>query len=330
VRRACAVAVALLLLSGIAPAAAEWCREPARGAGPGAERTTRCKPDDRLRPHDPAGSAQAGNRASSISAAVRRSEWAAACGWITTSGGDGRDAAVITALAGLSALFVVWWLSKLAARSDPKRLANLIKAVGGVLSLAVAALLAFRGRIDMAFLAGGVGAWLLGWRELTIGRWNLGRLGGPRAPSRLRSALVEIELDGRSGRVGGSVLAGPYAGRTLDELGPDQLGELRRACLRGDPDGGRLLEAYLDRRFPGWREHAEADPDSGRRADPQRGAMAEEEAYQVLGLQPGADEDAVRRAHRSLMKKLHPDQGGSTYLASRVNQAKDVLLNRHR
>lgn len=236
---------------------------------------------------------------------------------------------MITALAGLSALFAVWWLSKLAARSDPKRLANLIKAAGGLLAFAVALLLAFRGRLDMALLAGGVGAWLLGWRELTIGRWNLGFL-GRRAPARLRSALVEIELDARSGRVGGTVLAGPYAGRALDELGPNQLDELRRACLRGDPDGRRLLEAYLDRRFPGWREHAEPDPDAGRRADPQRGAMSEEEAYQILGLEPGAGAEAIGRAHRSLMKKLHPDQGGSTYLASRVNQAKDVLLNRHR
>jgi DnaJ-class molecular chaperone len=89
--------------------------------------------------------------------------------------------------------------------------------------------------------------------------------------------------------------------------------------------------AYLDRREPGWREHAQTD--STARAEHTfraSGKMTEEEAYQILGLQPGASAEEIGRAHRALMKKLHPDQGGSTYLAARVNEAKEVLLRRHR
>jgi hypothetical protein len=185
----------------------------------------------------------------------------------------------------------------------------------------------------MAFLLGGAGAWLLGWSGLPF----LPRPGGSASSrpsggqtSRVRSAMVEMELDHDTGAMAGTVLAGVHAGRRLDDLREPELQGLLAECAASDPDGLRLLEAYLDRRFPGWRVDADRDRDPGPGPQPQPGAMSEEEAYQILGLEAGASPDEVRRAHRTLMMKLHPDQGGTTYLAARVNAAKEVLLGRHR
>jgi hypothetical protein len=232
-------------------------------------------------------------------------------------------------LYGIVAVVLLWWLSKSFLRSDVKVLARALKVVGGVAALGFAVILGLRGRIDMALLAGGVGAWLLGWSASLPG--PLGKFGfGGRKISRMRSALIEVELDHSNGRLRGLVLAGTFNGRRLEDLDEAGLRRLYAECRAVDPDGLPLLEAYLDRRFAAWRENAErdGDPRSGRHAKP--GAMTKEEAYQILGLEPGASVDDIQRAYRTLMKKLHPDQGGTTYLATRVNEAKEVLLSRHR
>lgn len=245
---------------------------------------------------------------------------------------------MINLLAGACIVAGLWWLLKFATRVSPAVAARMLKRVGGGAALAVAGLLLLRGRIDMAVLVGTAGGWLLGWGGLPV---SWARMPGwarpvgqapksPGATSRVRSAMVEMELDHDTGAMRGTVLAGRHAGAALDALALEALVALRADCLAADPDGAQLLEAYVDRRFPSWREGAERDAHPRRRTDPQGGAMSEEEAYQVLGLQRGAGLEEVRRAHRTLMKKLHPDQGGSDYLAARVNAAKDLLSNRHR
>ncbi|HEX8165489.1 MAG TPA: DnaJ domain-containing protein [Beijerinckiaceae bacterium] len=237
---------------------------------------------------------------------------------------------MMTLVYGAAVLAVLWWVSRSFAGANPTVLAKRMKQVVGGVALAAAVLLLVRGRFDMALMLGGAAAWLLGWSGLSLPGFGSRTRKSPGAVSRVRSAMIEMELDHDTGEMDGTVLAGPFTGRPLRDLDEAALRRLHEDCRASDPDGVRLLEAYLDRRFAGWREHAQGNGDPGPHGRAQAGAMTEEEAYQILGLQPGAGPDEIKAAHRALMLKLHPDQGGTTYLAARINEAKDVLLGRHR
>jgi hypothetical protein len=135
----------------------------------------------------------------------------------------------------------------------------------------------------------------------------------------VRTAFLQAWIDHASGDVGGTVLSGRFAGRTLDSLADSDLVDLHAECAR-DADSLRILEAYLDRRLgTDWR-NARAPP-RGPRSD-----MTREEALAVLGLAEGASAEEIRAAHRRLIQRMHPDVGGSADLAARINRAKDVLL----
>ncbi len=221
-------------------------------------------------------------------------------------------------------LLAIWALYGF-ARINPQILAPILRKSGGYAALAGAAFLTARGQVGLALPLGFAGLSLLGWLP---GAASLGKRinRSPGKTSRVQSTYVEMELDHDSGAMRGRILAGRMEGVTLDALDvPTMLSLLPDF----DEESRALLMAYLDRREPTWREHADAGPASGP-GDVDRGKMTEEEAYQVLGVGPGASAAEIGRAHRALMKKLHPDQGGSTYLAARVNEAKDLLLKRHR
>jgi hypothetical protein len=237
---------------------------------------------------------------------------------------------MITLVYGIAAVAAVWWVSRFFATANPTVMAKRIKLIGGALALVVAAVLLVRGRLDMAFMLGGLAAWLFGWSGIRMPGFGGRTRPSPGSVSRVRSPMIEMELDHDSGEMNGTVLAGAFTGRALKDLEESALRRVYDECRASDPDGLRLLEAYLDRRFAGWREHAQSDGNPRARPHAQSGAMTEQEAYQILGLEAGASADDIRRAHRTLMKKLHPDQGGTTYLAARVNEAKDILLSRHR
>jgi hypothetical protein len=242
----------------------------------------------------------------------------------------------MTLLYGLAVLVGLWWLAKLFAGANPAQLAKIVKKVGGVASMALAAFLLLRGRLDLAFLVGSFGAWLLGWAySHPLAQWFRG-LNNPFGQasagqvSRVASAMLEMELEHDTGTMRGRVTGGAFAGRDLDSLGQPELSRLAAELAAADPEGSKLLEAYMDRRFAGRGEDAQPNPNTGSGGVGKPGAMTEQEAYDILGLQAGAGEEAVRLAHRNLIKRLHPDAGGSSALAARVNEAKDVLLKRHR
>lgn len=231
-------------------------------------------------------------------------------------------------LLGVVILLLLLWAAVAFSKSDPKQVARVLRGVGGGAAVLLAAFLLFRGEIAVAIPVGAFGLGLLGWTSFWPAPFWARTQRSAGQVSRVRTAFLEMELDHDTGRMHGRVLAGSYQDASLDAL--DQA-TLIKLLSEIDNDSRDLLAAYLDRREPGWRENAQHDAGAGARA--RRGGagkMTEEEAYQILGIQPGASTEEISRAHRSLIKKLHPDQGGTTYLAARINEAKDVLLRRHR
>jgi len=147
----------------------------------------------------------------------------------------------------------------------------------------------------------------------------------PGQKSGVRTATLEMVIDHDSGRLEGRCLQGRFAGRKLSSLAERELLQLLDELQSTDAQGAVLLETYLDRRCEGWRDRKTESHEKTKRG-PRGATMTVNEAYEVLGLKSGAKEEQVRTAHRRLMMKFHPDQGGSTYLAARINEAKEVLL----
>ena len=212
-----------------------------------------------------------------------------------------------------------------------RRRTEYLKLVGGV-ALVVVVLLTLAGK--MHWVGAALTGLLVALRQslpLIIRLFPLlGRLGSARAQastaqhSKVSTATLRMQLDHETGALSGEVLAGPLQGWHLDELSRDQLQQLMDYCRDQDPESVALLEGYLEQRF-GEDDGASAGEEPPRGAGHNEG-MSRQEALDVLGLHDGADRDAITSAHRKLMQKLHPDRGGSDWLAAKINQAKDLLL----
>ena len=227
--------------------------------------------------------------------------------------------------------------------ANPAKLAVTVKRAGAAALMALAVAMAATGRFVVAvplfvfalMLAGPTAGNYARLVKPFLGPWGslLSAFGGSGAAAKgrrstVRSAALEMELDHDTGTLSGRVLAGRYEGHDLARLSVDDLLALWRE-IGADPESRSLLEAYLDRRAPVWRQHAQDDPAARQRGAARPGAMTDEEAYQILGLRPGASEADVREAHRRLVKAVHPDMGGSTFLTAKINEAKDRLVGKH-
>ncbi len=218
-------------------------------------------------------------------------------------------------------------LGYLFVNADPRKLARNFKWIGLGLGVALVAALILTERFSLLWLPLMIG--LPMWRRLRS-LWN-----GIRGPtvgssSDVTTPFLRMSLDHDTGSMTGTVLRGQFVGARVEELRRSDLIALLRECRTEDEEGARLIEAYLDRVDPGWRDDlggAGSGAGDGRTRRPGSSQdMTADQAHEILGLAPGADAAAIKEAHHRLMKQLHPDHGGTDYLASQINRARDVLL----
>ena len=223
----------------------------------------------------------------------------------------------------LAALVAVSILLLAFLKVTPQALAAAFRYSGSVVLVAIGLVLAGTGRAlpGAALIACGL-AWIV-WLRMARRAAKPGR-----RKAMVRTAALEMELDHKTGGLEGLVLAGRSEGRLLGRMSRAELAALYQE-LTSDPESLQLLEAYLDGRFAAWRKNAKSDNRYGLAGAPGPGPMTKEEAYKILGLEAGAAASDVRKAHRRLLQRLNPEVGRASFLAARINEAKDVLLSDH-
>ncbi len=230
---------------------------------------------------------------------------------------------------------VAWvWLRNQPSSQRKPAIIKLVLAAG----ILMLVLLAVTGRL---YLLVGLLAFLLPLLRRVLPSILMGRMSGagrgdakakPGNQSNVSSDILNMTLDHDSGTMSGEILKGPMAGRALADMGESEFIELLQYCRDHDEDSARLLETYLDRRFgDSWRTDDPAGDDSASNSESENsdsgGPLTDSEALDILGLEAGASRDEIIQAHRRMMQKMHPDRGGSNYLAARINEAKEQLLS---
>jgi len=228
---------------------------------------------------------------------------------------------VLAALAGL--IWLATWLN----RSSPTQRGQALKLIllYGVVGFLV--LMVVTGRVHWLFaLLGAAVPWLqralLARQAWRIFKSNRKPAAGNR--SKVETSYFLMILDHDTGDLTGEVTRGAFAGRSIDDLSLDELLTLLNECRSADPQSAALLEAYLDRNYSDtWRNQ---DQSQGAPPSSPTGPMSRSEAAEILGVSEDSPPDTITEAHRRLIQRLHSDRGGTDYLASLVNQARDILL----
>ncbi len=235
-------------------------------------------------------------------------------------------------------------LAKWYSIADPKTLAKTVPRVGIFLVVAVILLIVFTGRASLLIALAPIALMFLTRFRAAKNRFKAALGPQPGQTSEVVTRYFRMTLDHDSGGLSGIVLEGSFAGQTLDDLTPSELLSLWQEIVV-DAQSASVLESYLQRRLgPDWQEdfgmgagtsdgedHSgwESSSSGGARSSaeaPPGGAMSPQQAYEILGLEPGASTQEIREAHRRLLQKIHPDHGGSNFLAAQINRAKDLLL----
>jgi DnaJ-domain-containing protein 1 len=144
----------------------------------------------------------------------------------------------------------------------------------------------------------------------------------PEQMSEVETDFLRMYLDHQTGEMNGEVTQGNLAGKTLRNLPLSDLLKLLSE-IDADVQSVQVLTAYLNRYHNDeWQQNSNGSKGGGDTGE----SMTLEEAYKILGLESEASEDSIKEAHHKLMNKNHPDHGGSNFLATKINQAKDLLL----
>jgi hypothetical protein len=231
---------------------------------------------------------------------------------------------MVNLLIGLVIVVGGWWLIKAFANAQPAKVRDLVRKIGGGAMIAFAGLMALRGQMSLAMPLFLLGLGLMG-QQMVFPNGLPWQRKSPGQRSRVATSFLAMELDHDTGQMDGEVLAGSFRGRRLSSLSLAETQALHAQCAGAADQSRALLEAWIQRSHPDWRAQwgggAGPSPASGGSAK-----MTRAEALAILGLKEGASADDVRAAHRRLMKAAHPDLGGTDYLAAKINEAKEFLL----